>query len=376
MHKVLLRQLRRLALAAEEAPSLPNWREFLAKIDQCYADADKERYLSERSLEISSAEMQDLYRAIEGERDVLESRVRERTQLLEQSEARFRSLNLLSSDWFWEQDAAYRFILIAGHFQGASGISGDDHVGKTRWDLPGVEPPEEGWEAHRAQLDRRETFHDLVLRRRLPDGAWSFSLISGEPVFDATGAFTGYRGVGRDITRQKLVEEKVNRLARFDPLTGLCNRSTFFDRFDHALAVAQRNGTLLALLFIDLDRFKDINDTWGHIAGDDVLKVMAQRLHGCVRSADTLARLGGDEFVVVMENAGTIKSVTEAVQRIIEILAEPVVVQEQQCRLGASVGIALFPTETSGETIWPSPPLWARRESEQIVPEFLATTRF
>jgi diguanylate cyclase (GGDEF)-like protein len=179
----------------------------------------------------------------------------------------------------------------------------------------------------------------------LPDGSYRYSLVSGEPVFNEAGQFQGYRGIGRDITQQKVAEEKVSRLARFDTLTGLFNRSTFFDCFDHALAVAGRDNHQLAVLFIDLDRFKDVNDTLGHLVGDEVLKEMAQRLQKAVRSADTLARIGGDEFVLLAENTASIKSVADLAQRVVDTLAEPLIVRGEECRLGASVGIAMYPDD-------------------------------
>lgn len=343
LHNLLLRQLRRLGIGADESPTTPIWREFLARVSESYSDADQERYLSQRSLEISSAEMQELYEALQKERDALETRVDERTADLRQSEGRFRSLTSLSSDWFWEQDAEFRFTSISGRFSDATGVTEADHLGQTRWELPGIEPPEEGWAAHRVRLAARMTFHDLQLRRRLADGSYRCSLVSGEPVFDEVGQFQGYRGVGRDITQQKIAEQELNQLARFDTLTGLFNRPTFFDRFDHALKVAARDRSRVAVLFIDLDRFKDVNDGLGHLVGDEVLKVMAQRLQKTVRSCDTLARLGGDEFIFLAENAASTAAVAEVARRVIDVLAEPLSARGQECRLGASVGIAIYP---------------------------------
>ena len=222
--------------------------------------------------------MQELYDALQHERDQLESRVAERTAALAASEARFRSLTSLGSDWYWEQDRDFRFTSIAGNTELYAGHSIENHVGRTRWDIDGYEPPQGGWAAHRALLEAHQPFQDLVLAFRLADGSVAFASISGEPVFAPDGAFQGYRGIGRDITQETRAEERVQRLARFDPLTGLFNRPMFFERLDHALAVARRRGTAVALLFIDLDRFKNINDTFGHLTGDEVIRTMAQRL--------------------------------------------------------------------------------------------------
>jgi len=343
LHNLLRRQLHRLGLAPGRAPAVEPWDELLQRISQTYGEADQDRYLLERSQEIASREMQALNAALLRERDLLESRVRERTAALEASEARFRSFTSLGSDWYWEQDSKFRFTAVSGNLFDVAGISGEEHLGRARWELPGVEPPEGGWAAHRALLERHETFYDLVLRRRLPNGRISYAAISGEAVFDAEGAFAGYRGIGREITQQKLAEENINRLAHFDTLTGLCNRAAFFERLDHALALARRHGQSLAVLFVDLDRFKDINDAFGHVVGDRALRIMAQRLTDAIRNADTAARLGGDEFIVLAENVQSEADVGEFGQRLLEALAEPFELNGQECRLSASVGVAMFP---------------------------------
>jgi diguanylate cyclase (GGDEF)-like protein/PAS domain S-box-containing protein len=345
LHNVLARQLTRLSLDADSAPEAPDWLALLLRVSQTYADADQERYLLDRSQDISSREMQELYDALHRERDQLESRVAERTAALAASEARFRSLTSLGSDWYWEQDRDFRFTSIAGNTELYSGHTIENHVGRTRWDIDGYEPPQGGWAAHRSLLEAHQPFQDLVLSFRLADGSAAFASVSGEPVFAPDGAFQGYRGIGRDITQETRAEERVQRLARFDPLTGLFNRPMFFERLDHALAVARRRGTAVALLFIDLDRFKNINDTFGHLTGDEVIRTMAQRLTCAVRETDTLARLGGDEFIVLAENLASASDASELAQRLVETLAEPVALAGTECHLGASIGIAAFPAD-------------------------------
>jgi diguanylate cyclase (GGDEF)-like protein/PAS domain S-box-containing protein len=302
LHTALSRQLSRLGLTADDPPPTPAWRDFLTEVSESYNDA-------------------------------------------EHKEGRYRSLTTLSSDWFWEQDASLRYTSITGRITEATGLKEADYLGHTRWELPGLIPPAEGWKAHRVRLAARMKFQDLELKRLLPDGSYRYSLVSGEPVFDDKGRFCGYRGIGRDITEQKMVQERAQRLARFDTLTGLYNRSAFLDCLDHALESAAREHTQVAVLFIDLDRFKDINDGLGHLIGDQVLKVMAQRLQRAVRSSDTLARLGGDEFVLLAENTASTTAVADVAQRVVATLAEPLTVQGHECRLGASVGLALYPVD-------------------------------
>src|SRR3954470_20770120 len=142
---------------------------------------------------------------------------------LRESEGRFRSLTHLSSDWYWEQDAAFRFTILSG--PGAASVSNGDptvYLGLTRWETPDLEPMSGDWATHRAQLERHEPFRDLVLRRRLPDGGARYMSVSGEPMFDSRGAFTGYRGVGQNITQRVLAERALrDSEARFRSLLEL-----------------------------------------------------------------------------------------------------------------------------------------------------------
>ncbi len=123
-----------------------------------------------------------------------------------ENEARFRSLTELSSDWYWEQDAQFRFVSTAGRTQDRGGITAEVHVGKCRWELPGTEPESGSWEAHKADLVQRRAFRDLILRRLTPQGA-RYVAVAGAPIFDAEGVFSGYRGIAKDVTALKQAEE-------------------------------------------------------------------------------------------------------------------------------------------------------------------------
>jgi len=345
LHNLLRRQLRRLGLAPGRVPPADAWRALLEHVSQSYGSADQDRYLLERSQDISSREMRELYDALQHERDTLESRVRERTAALAASESRFRSFTSLGSDWYWEQDRELRFTAISGNFAQVTGFSADEHIGRAYWEVPGIEAPDGGWARHRARLGSRETFFDVVLRRVHPVRGATYAAISGEPVFDGAGRFVGYRGIGREVTQQKLAEENASRLANYDTLTSLFNRGAFFERLAHALSVARRHGQLLAVLFIDLDRFKDVNDAFGHLTGDEVLKIMARRISDTIRASDTAARLGGDEFIVLAENVAREQDVSDFAQRLLDVLSEPFSLLGQECRLSASVGIAMCPQD-------------------------------
>jgi diguanylate cyclase (GGDEF)-like protein/PAS domain S-box-containing protein len=268
-------------------------------------------------------------------------------EALRLSEARWRSLTQLSSDWYWEQDAQFRFVRLDGNAQQKTGVPDEVHYGLTRWELPDTFVDEGQWRDHRALLEAHQVFHDFEMQRRSADGQPIWVSISGEPIFDAEGRFTGYRGVARDITERKLAEAQIQRLAFYDELTGLPNRRLLMDRLERAVAASTREGSHGALLFLDLDNFKGINDTLGHEWGDRLLVQVGARVSACVRATDTVARLGGDEFVVVIEglHAEEAEAAAEAeavAQKVLAVLNQPYQIEGCEMHSTPSIGIALF----------------------------------
>lgn len=153
----------------------------------------------------------------------------------------------------------------------------------------------------------------------------------------------GYVATMTDITSRKKAEEKLRFRADHDALTGLPNRSLFSDRLQTAMAKAHRHGDRFALMLVDLDRFKGVNDRFGHLAGDALLVEVARRLRDCVRGSDTVARLGGDEFAVVLDEVDGFDDAREVAERICVDMARPFELPEGTAEIGASVGIALGP---------------------------------
>src|SRR5260221_10909310 len=172
--------------------------------------SDEPRYVS-----VTGMPVFDEHGAFRGYRGVA-SDITERVragEALRESETRFRSLTHLSSDWYWEQDAQFRFTVLAGPGAAAMSNTGDlsVYLGKTRWGTPDLEPVEGDWSAHRAQLERRQPFRDLVLRRLMNDGTLRYMSVSGEQIFEGDGRFKGYRGVARNIT-ERVRDEQLLRL--------------------------------------------------------------------------------------------------------------------------------------------------------------------
>ena len=156
---------------------------------------------------------------------------------------------------------------------------------------------------------------------------------------------TLFTAVLRDISERKENEEHIKRLAHHDSLTGLPNRNLLHDRMAQALARVRRNNGRVAILFVDLDKFKPINDVYGHKIGDEVLVEVAKRLQGSVRTSDTVARIGGDEFAVILEEIHHPSEATKIASKIVTQLATPIQALDKICQIGASVGVALYPDD-------------------------------
>ncbi len=154
-----------------------------------------------------------------------------------------------------------------------------------------------------------------------------------------------------DITERKQSEEKIRQMAFHDSLTGLPNRKLFSDRLNIALAHAQRNQKKMGIVMLDLDKFKDVNDTLGHDAGDILLKATAERLSAALRKGDTVARFGGDEFALILPDLKVIEDATRVAQKIVDSFCKPFLIDTRQLVVTTSIGIALYPNDGIDEGI-------------------------
>jgi diguanylate cyclase (GGDEF)-like protein/PAS domain S-box-containing protein len=268
---------------------------------------------------------------------------RKRTeQALQESEHRFRRLLALSSDWYWEQDAEFRFTNISGAFFEKGHFDPLRFIGRTRWEVhPDMLDARWGRD-HIAQLEAHLPFSNFEYALAGADGVTRWFSTSGEPVFDSQGGFRGYRGTGTEITERKLSEQRIHHIAHHDVLTGLPNRVLLQDRLTQAAAFANRSGHPLWVMLIDLDRFKFVNDSLGHKAGDQLLKTIAQRLQDSVRESDTVARLSGDEFVAILSEYPDAPLSLDATQRIMRAVAQPVPLEGKEFFVTCSIGVAVY----------------------------------
>ncbi len=248
------------------------------------------------------------------------------------------------SDWLWEVDADGRMANVSKRLA--------DALDRAEWELEGTPfadlfedgPDKEKLGGHLAE---GSPFRNVALRLR-GDGRW-WKLSAG-PIEDgvATGS-RAMRGVAADITSSKNAEARISHMALNDALTGLPNRTSFNERIDHELARAAVSGDKVALVAIDLDRFKEINDMRGHCAGDEVLRTLAQRMHAVLKEGEFLARIGGDEFSAV-QSFHDQAALDDMLARFEAALTETIRLDEYEVLPGASIGVAIYPDDARTRT--------------------------
>jgi diguanylate cyclase (GGDEF)-like protein/PAS domain S-box-containing protein len=230
-------------------------------------------------------------------------------------------------------------------FEHLTGYSAEEAIGRNCRFLQGSERNQPSLEEVRAAI-REERECRVVVRNNRKDGTLFWQDLSISAVHDEQGRLTHFVGVHIDITERKLEQDRLAHQALHDPLSGLPNRILFLDRLQHALALIERHGGQLAVLFMDLDDFKIINDSLGHEAGDRLLVSVTERLSSRLRAEDTAARLSGDEFAFVLEDSTRNEAVRLA-ERIAQMLRDPFVLGGREVFVSASIGIALGEATTS-----------------------------
>jgi diguanylate cyclase (GGDEF)-like protein/PAS domain S-box-containing protein len=255
-------------------------------------------------------------------------------EALRESEARYRSLiHHFPQGAILLFDHDLRFLVANGRALETIGLPGETIIGKTLHEAASPAGAARLEPAYRAALAGQAQQFELSARER------EF-LVSVVPVHDDQQAIIAGMVMAIDITERKILEREISHQAFHDALTGLPNRSLLFDRLDRALVHAQRHGGSVAILFLDLDDFKVVNDSLGHAVGDLLLVEVAKRLERCVRGDDTIARFGGDEFVVVSE-LGDGATAVEIAERILASFRSPIVIGDRELFVACSIGIAL-----------------------------------
>lgn len=229
-------------------------------------------------------------------------------------------------------------------FTKLTGYKPEDVVGKTPHVLSSGRHDSHFYKEMWDELKENACWHGEIWNRR-KNGEIYPELLTITVINDENGEPSHYAGVFSDISELKQSEEQIRHLAYYDPLTALANRRLFYDRLQVAVAHARRTETALAVMYVDLDRFKRVNDSLGHSVGDRLLQEVASRLQKAVREDDTVARIGGDEFAIMLTDAAEVDGVVAIARRVVELLQEPVVVDELDLVVTCSIGIAFFPDD-------------------------------
>jgi len=264
---------------------------------------------------------------------------------LRRSEFRYRNMLDSASEGIWLLDNRTRTIYVNRRMAGLLGMTPSEMLGETIFHFMGPQArieAEKNFKMNRIGMGEKI---DLCLRRK--DGSEIWTIFSSNLLEDEDGKFMGLLGVITDITGRKSAEKEMLRKSQHDLLTGLPNRILLADRLEQAIARSQRSGAGIAVVFIDLDKFKPINDAFGHEAGDSVLREVAHRLSGRLRHVDTLARYGGDEFVIILQDLDDDREAVVLAETFLEILRHPIIVAGKECAVGASIGISLYPKDGS-----------------------------
>jgi diguanylate cyclase (GGDEF)-like protein/PAS domain S-box-containing protein len=300
-----------------------------------------------KKIKLSRAEVQTTNKILLELKEDLERLVVKRTAELNSSEQKFRSLveNLQNEYFFYQRDYEGAFTYISPSITHILGYSPDEfkaHYHEYLTDNPinlkiaeHAKPCAQGLENSPYQLEIYSAYKDI-----------HWLEVTDTPVYDEANNFIGVDGIVHDITSRKQADDRLLWLSHYDELTGLANRRLFADQLHNAINMAHRTNQSVALFYLDLDRFKYVNDTMGHATGDEVLKETANRIATTLRDSDMPARLGGDEFALVLPETDA-DGAAPVAAKILKKLQEPYVFNEQTFTLGGSIGIAVYPQDAS-----------------------------
>ncbi|WGF90600.1 bifunctional diguanylate cyclase/phosphodiesterase [Marinivivus vitaminiproducens] len=270
---------------------------------------------------------------------------RRATLALEASEARFRDVADVSSDWIWETDSRLFVRFLSRQFSTVMSMPAERVIGSPIGTFLKPVGDGEAWAELARAGSSHKPFRNLICTQEIGGDRMRTLRVSGVPILGPSGTHAGYRGTATDISASVEAEKRARFLALHDPLTELPNRVLFDDRLEQAIAQAGRGGTLAAVLCIDLDRFKEVNDSFGHAAGDQLLKSCAERIRACIRQEDTLARISGDEFIVIQVGIADREDARRLCLRILDRMRRPFDLDGHKLLVSVSIGVALIPVD-------------------------------
>lgn len=266
---------------------------------------------------------------------------------LRKNEERYRLLAENVFDVIWTTDLSGHFTYVSPSVERLRGYTVEEVL---QQDLHSSLTPATAHEAEEGLIHLLETGevlkHEWEVEQYRKDGSTVWTEVIVNVVRDGSGKPVEIVGITRDATARKQLEENLQQMAHFDMLTGLPNRTLFFDRLESALHLAKRSGGTVALLFLDLDGFKGANDTYGHDFGDKILQEVTARLLRTVRESDTVARMGGDEFTLILNNIDSPEDAAQVAEKVSEAITIPYLLEGREWALSTSIGISLYPRDS------------------------------
>jgi len=270
-------------------------------------------------------------------------------EALIQSEGKYRSILENIQEAYFEVDLSGNFTFFNDSLCRVTGCLKEELIGANYRQFSDEENSKKVFQVFNKVYKTgypTERFDWLIIRK---DSTKRYIEASVSLKKDSSDKPAGFKGVIRDITERKLIEQELNHMATHDALTGLPNRLMFSQLLNHAILSAQRNKKQLAVLFVDLDRFKIINDSLGHEAGDQMLKEIAKRFRQLLRAVDVVGRLGGDEFIILIEEVNELNQVATLAHKILTTVLSPMIIMGEECRVTASIGISIYPRDGQDE---------------------------
>jgi len=275
--------------------------------------------------------------------DITERKRLEET--IRKSEERYRTILEEIQDSYFELDLTGNFTFVNDSLCRTLGYSEEEMIGMSYRVFSAKEDIEVLYRDFNRVYRTGETTKGLSYKFIQKNGTVGFGELSISAIKNEKGEVIAFRGIARDVTERKRLEQELNDIAMHDFLTKLPNRMLFQDRLNVELEHAKRNDTRLAVMMLDLDRFKVVNDTFGHSIGDKLLRAAGVHLVDLVRKSDTVARVGGDEFLVLLPQIAKIEDATKVARKILEVFRKPFVLDSYQIRVTTSIGIAIYPED-------------------------------
>jgi diguanylate cyclase (GGDEF)-like protein/PAS domain S-box-containing protein len=327
MHHLLERQLKKSGANVDEG--------FLKLVEQAYMDADEDRALLERSLDISSMEMKELYEQLE----------KNAADKLRKSEERYNKLvqALRKYYFFYAHDTNGIFVYLSDSLEEILGYTREEFSQHYSTYLTEDEINKNvSYYTEEALKGNQQKPYVISVYRK--NRSVCYLEVTEFPVFNADGEVIEIEGIAKDITSQYIMQKELDYISQHDSLTGILNRLSLYNKLEYIIASSKRQQQHFAVLFLDFDHFKEINDSLGHHVGDLLLREGVNRIKSCIRESDIFARIGGDEFVIILTVIDE-KYISKIASQIIEAIQKPFHIKNHNINISTSMGISLYPKD-------------------------------